>query len=411
MIIFDLGGVAFKEPEHFIFENLPEDIKSQFPADFKSPRVFLRAFDFVNLVSQTDLKMPWLMGVISGTEIANIILKNIDDAKHGNFFTSEQERLLIKHGALMMFDPELLAQWTYLYPEALESIKKYKKEGIRLLILSNWDPLSFEYIKEKYPELFACFANEDIFIPATIGYAKPDKKVYRHILETLHINNQDCFFIDDSKKNVEAAIECGIKSILHTHWNSTKSALEQRQHESLLLKKADAQEIIAAHNLLVECGNHMAANLGLYHWHPFASLEQFKEKIKHATVYCLYDNGRLVATFNLSTTARTYYRATDWRDAHAQAIYLGNLAVHPDFQGKKIGSLCVQYIEQIAKEMGASAIRFDCIERHPWLSSFYEKMGYEKKALISMPEPTGNLVCFEKIIPEKVKLCNQTNNL
>lgn len=225
VIIFDLGGVVFKEPEHFIFENLPEDIKSQFPSDFKSPRVFLRAFDFVNLVSQADLKMPWLMGVISGAEIANIILKNIDNAKHSNFFASEQERLLIKYGALMMFDPEQLAQSTYLYPQALESIKKYKNEGIRLLILSNWDPLSFEYIKKKYPELFACFADEDIFIPATIGYAKPDKKAYQAILDRLHINPCDCYFIDDSKKNIEAAIECGIKSILHTDWQITTSVL------------------------------------------------------------------------------------------------------------------------------------------------------------------------------------------
>jgi len=167
------------------------------------------------------------------------------------------------------------------------------------------------------------------------------------------------------------------------------------------LKKADAQEIIAAHTLLVECGNHMAVNLGLYHWHPFASIEQFKEKIKYATVYCLYDIDRLIATFNVSTIARAYYRDSDWYDPQAHAVYLGNLAVHPDFQGKKIGSLCMHYIEQIAQEMGASAIRFDCIERHPWLSSFYEKMGYEKKAIIEMPEPTGKLVCFEKTLPIK----------
>lgn len=152
---------------------------------------------------------------------------------------------------------------------------------------------------------------------------------------------------------MEAAAKCGIKSILHSDWISTKNVLEQQLYQkSLLLKKADAQEIIAVHNLLTECGQRMSATLGLNHWHPFASLEQFKEKTKHATVYCLHDNDRLVATFNLSTIARNYYRATDWHDSQAQAVYLGNLAVHPDFQGKKIGSLCMRYIEQIAKRYG-----------------------------------------------------------
>ena len=170
------------------------------------------------------------------------------------------------------------------------------------------------------------------------------------------------------------------------------------QNASLVLKKADLKDIENVHILLTFCGQHMFNHLGLNHWHPFAPLEKFKDKVKHATLYCIYENDRMIATFNLSTTPRPYYTLSDWKDPNAKAVYLGHLAIHPDFQGKKIGTWCIHQIEQIAKEMGAQSIRFDCIERHPWLSSFYEKMGYARKNSILMPDPTGTLVCFEKVI-------------
>jgi FMN phosphatase YigB (HAD superfamily) len=227
VIIFDLGGVVFKEPEHFVFDTLASEIRAHFPHDFKPPRIFLRAFDFANLVAQRDLKMPWLFGDISGTEIARHILDHIDNPIHATFFTSEYERLLIKHGAIMMFDPEQLTVWTLLNQEAFALIKQCKTNGIRVLILSNWDPLSFPLIKQKYPELFECFAESNIFIPATTGYSKPDKKVYQFVLDALMVKPEECYFIDDSKKNVEAAAEMGIKAILHSNWPETIQKLSE----------------------------------------------------------------------------------------------------------------------------------------------------------------------------------------
>lgn|GEM_PF-3204691 len=244
MIIFDLGGVVFKEPEHFVFDNLPLEIQAQFPSDFKSPRIFLRAFDFADQVGNQDFKMPWLFGTISGTEIAQHILDHIDNPAHTTFFTSEQERLLIKHGAYMMFDPEQLTAWTLLNQEALEFIEQCKENGTRILILSNWDPLSFVLIKQKYPELFSHFAESDIFIPATAGYTKPDKRIYQLILDTLKVNPEECYFIDDSKKNVEAAAECGIKVILHSTWPETikKIIKNQRRRSKDFMKEIETSQ-------------------------------------------------------------------------------------------------------------------------------------------------------------------------
>lgn len=169
--------------------------------------------------------------------------------------------------------------------------------------------------------------------------------------------------------------------------------------EQLILKKATQEDFSAAHQILVDCGYYMYTQLGLNHWYPYASLEQFKEKVKTATVYCVYYNHQMIATFTLSTSARTYYQSAHWQHTDAHAIYLGNLAIHPDFQGKKIGIWCMKQIETLAQQMSCTAIRFDCVQKHPWLCQFYEKAGYIRGSLITMPEPTGNLVCFEKEVP------------
>ena len=179
----------------------------------------------------------------------------------------------------------------------------------------------------------------------------------------------------------------------------TKKLKGNSMFEQLIVKKATQEELPILHQILVDCGYYMYTHLGLNHWHPYASLDQFKEKVKEATVYSVYYNNQMIATFNLSTSPRNYYQPSHWRHNDVMPVYLGNLAIHPDFQGKKIGIWCMQQVEDIADTMKSTAIRFDCVQKHPWLCQFYEKVGYTRGSLIPMPEPTGNLVCFEKKVP------------
>lgn len=228
VIIFDLGGVVFKEAEFFVYENLPKEIKEKIPESFRGQRIFLRAFDFVHHVTQTDYKKAWLMGTVSGNDIVEHIHKHIDKPEYANFFKSDQERLLIKHGAWMILAPEELAQWTLLIPEALQFITQCKEKNLRLAILSNWDPLSFPFLQKKFPELFSLFDTHDIFIPARCSAMKPDSAVYDYVLKTMNVKSTDCIFIDDSKANITSAQQCGIASILHTDWDSTINEIRKK---------------------------------------------------------------------------------------------------------------------------------------------------------------------------------------
>lgn len=229
MIILDLGGVIFKEPEHSILDILPEDVRKQFPSDFPRMRVFLRAFDFANVIANQDLKMPWLFGTLSGTEVARTIHEHIDIPTYASFFKTEHERLLIKHGASMMFEPNQLARWSTIYPEALTFATRCKQAGMRLFILSNWDPESFRILKELHPEFFGLFADSDIFIPHIIGHAKPDVKAYEYIIKNKNVDPAQVIFIDDSKTNIQVAQEYGLSCILHTDWLTTIQAFQEQK--------------------------------------------------------------------------------------------------------------------------------------------------------------------------------------
>jgi GNAT superfamily N-acetyltransferase len=167
---------------------------------------------------------------------------------------------------------------------------------------------------------------------------------------------------------------------------------------NLVIKKANEQELMKAYALISACGEEMYKRYGLCHWYPFASLEQFKERVQYADVYCIYHNERLVGTFNLSMRPRAYYAADQWSNSLAKAVYVGNVAIDPLLQGQKLGTWSMQQIENIAREMGGIAIRLDCVDRHPWLQSFYTKLGYAPAGTIDLPEPTGRVRCFEKVI-------------
>lgn len=167
---------------------------------------------------------------------------------------------------------------------------------------------------------------------------------------------------------------------------------------SYTIQKVSNEDIPAIHDLLQECGLYMYKSLNLNHWHPYMSLENFQQRVKTALVYGIYDNNKLIGTFNLSTNSRSYYTLDMWQNPEAKAVYLGQLAIHPNYQGRKIGSWCLQEVEKIAHELGYQVIRFDCVERHPWLCKFYEKAGYGRRTIVALPEPTGNVICFEKYI-------------
>ena len=91
-----------------------------------------------------------------------------------------------------------------------------KRDNYVISLLTNNTSSLDKVLKEKFQieHLF-----DFIFNSAEIGIAKPNPKVYHHVLEKTKTEPKNCLFVDDSKENVKTAKELGIKSILFQNNN------------------------------------------------------------------------------------------------------------------------------------------------------------------------------------------------
>ncbi len=61
--------------------------------------------------------------------------------------------------------------------------------------------------------------NYDLFEPVIlsfeVGMAKPDKRIYELMLDRINMSADECVFIDNTKENVDAAIDSGYHGIIY----------------------------------------------------------------------------------------------------------------------------------------------------------------------------------------------------
>jgi putative hydrolase of the HAD superfamily len=79
-------------------------------------------------------------------------------------------------------------------------------------VLSNAWPDMRAYL-EQSPPVRAAF--DRIFVSAELGMAKPDPRIYRHVLAELGLRPEEAIFVDDLRENVEAAQSVGMAGLVY----------------------------------------------------------------------------------------------------------------------------------------------------------------------------------------------------
>jgi HAD superfamily hydrolase (TIGR01509 family) len=92
----------------------------------------------------------------------------------------------------------------------VDLLYRLKSQGYTLHGLSNWSQEKFELMCEKYAffELF-----ETIVISGNLRLVKPDPRIYQELLVRIKRRPQECLFIDDAPKNIQAAQSLGFNAI------------------------------------------------------------------------------------------------------------------------------------------------------------------------------------------------------
>ena len=84
-----------------------------------------------------------------------------------------------------------------------------KHKGFSLGLLSNTEVITYSIVEE----MTSMNHFDYKFLSYKIGYTKPDKRIFHHVLANLPFEKTELLFIDDTLTHVEAALSEGITSI------------------------------------------------------------------------------------------------------------------------------------------------------------------------------------------------------
>lgn len=169
---------------------------------------------------------------------------------------------------------------------------------------------------------------------------------------------------------------------------------------NLTIHKVTSEQVDALHAILEQCGLDMRAKFGLSHWIPAYPIERLREDARTKSVYAVHD-GQIIATFTVGTQAPYYYADSVWQNPDARALYVNHLAVLPAYQGKGIGTWCMQTVEQFALAEGCSVTRLDAYGKHTKLHEFYRRLGYQERGtahIVTKSGKEGDTMYFEKMV-------------
>jgi putative hydrolase of the HAD superfamily len=238
-IIWDLGDTLFKTSRLGIAHDIGfwYFLKYLF-FEWKSPNIQPIVFDILNKIDPSDeyphdkaldaqgrplpiVMHKWLQGAITSQELLVSIKSYLESPEMKQYFSSPYQKNLVEKTLQALFTPEVLARNTYpiiqgikLLQECYLATTSDGKQKNRLMILSNWDTVSFSLLKNRFPEIFKLFQEEHILISAALGLIKPHRAAFEYVLKTYFLDPIDVIFIDDQYTNVAAAQACGITGIL-----------------------------------------------------------------------------------------------------------------------------------------------------------------------------------------------------
>ncbi|MBR2812744.1 MAG: HAD family phosphatase [Solobacterium sp.] len=180
-VVFDMGRVLIDfDPAYFIgcLGIFGEDVRKLEREVFQS--------------------VEWAMldrGSISETDAVKAMQKRLPDHLHeaARTLVSMQERPIIEMEGMAGI------------------IRELKENGYRIYLLSNASLRQHDY----WPKVPASEYFDGTLISADAGLVKPQPELYRLFLERFGLCAEECFFIDDSIMNVEAAYLVGMTGMVY----------------------------------------------------------------------------------------------------------------------------------------------------------------------------------------------------
>ena len=175
-IVFDMGGVLIR-----------------FDRDFFMERLGVAEEDKRLLMREVFLAPEWVMmdrGTLTDEQAGEIMCRRIPERLHEAVWK------------LVTFWDRPILEIEGMY----ELVEELKGLGYGIYLLSNASIRQHEY----WPRIPASRFFDGKLVSADVKLVKPMPEIYEKLFSTFSLNRDECFFIDDSTPNVEAALYVGM---------------------------------------------------------------------------------------------------------------------------------------------------------------------------------------------------------
>lgn len=141
---------------------------------------------------------------------------------------------------------------------------------------------------------------------------------------------------------------------------------------------ADASAIAALRSAVAA---DLTARFGKGHWSSEPTERGVPHSMKHARVVIGRTRTRLVTVARLATK-KPWAIDVGYFTACARPLYLTDMAVAPDRQGRGVGRQCMEAATRVAREWLVDAIRLDAYDAPAGAGGFYAKCGFAPRGRV-----------------------------
>jgi putative hydrolase of the HAD superfamily len=111
-------------------------------------------------------------------------------------------------------------------PESVALVRRLAAAGHRMGLLSNTNPVDWEFVSRKFRFLGECFEHSALSYEARA--MKPDPAVFEYAVRRAEAPAHEVFFTDDREENVAGAIAAGLDAVLFTSAEQIAGELRRR---------------------------------------------------------------------------------------------------------------------------------------------------------------------------------------
>lgn len=110
------------------------------------------------------------------------------------------------------------------YDDSVALMESLVDAGHDVTMLTNWASDTFREARGRFGFLER---PRGVTVSGDVGLIKPDRRIYDLHVETFGLDPKASLFIDDSQKNVNAAIDAGWQAVLFTNAKTLEADLER----------------------------------------------------------------------------------------------------------------------------------------------------------------------------------------